>query len=342
MLRFLPVKQDSVNLDVLRSMAILLVVAAHLLVAAGQDARFLGPLGVQLFFIHTCAVLMFSLERRPGTPAFFLRRFFRIYPLSIFCVLAAVLFHIPSGSGGHFIYTPASAGAVASNLLLIQNLTHSYVVIAVLWSLPLEIQMYTVLPMLYRMNKIRIELLWMLAVAVASLHLTMIHGLSRLTILDYVPDFLAGVVAYRVSKTAAKIIPAWLWLPFLMALAGVYYFAPPSQLSGWCVSFAVGWLIPRFMEIKTGSIFHSVAHSIARYSYGIYLAHLFCIWVAFVRFSSLPVAGRIVLFAILLGGIPFALYHAIERPCMWMGARAARGFAAGDPIAARVESTPLI
>jgi peptidoglycan/LPS O-acetylase OafA/YrhL len=96
------------NLDFLRAVAVLLVLFSHLTYFAGflSFGRFrvnwMGPVGVYFFFVHTCFVLMLSLERQyKGQGAFqlfgsfMIRRIFRIYPLSIAAVLLIVFFHLP-------------------------------------------------------------------------------------------------------------------------------------------------------------------------------------------------------------------------------------------------------
>jgi len=89
--------KDSYNLDLLRATAVLLVLVSHLLYAlslrhpilesSGWADLIPGPLGVWMFFIHTTLVLMMSLERLSAGASvaarFYIRRLFRIYPLSI-------------------------------------------------------------------------------------------------------------------------------------------------------------------------------------------------------------------------------------------------------------------
>src|ERR1017187_9066946 len=58
----------------------------------------IGIFGVLLFFVHTSLVLMYSMRRSHLTgfalvKDFYIRRFFRIYPLSILAVLMAVALH---------------------------------------------------------------------------------------------------------------------------------------------------------------------------------------------------------------------------------------------------------
>src|SRR5690242_10083259 len=109
MLAMVKVGQDS-NLDVLRSVAVLSVFLTHALqvmagntfgdhLAYGMDTYSLGRIGVLIFFVHTSLVLMESLERTAtklcGWPLiryFYIRRAFRIYPLSIFLILLAMAF----------------------------------------------------------------------------------------------------------------------------------------------------------------------------------------------------------------------------------------------------------
>src|ERR1700674_5573689 len=152
---------NSRNLDLLRSFAVMLVVGFHL--AKFFNWRFeklrvtdFGLLGVMLFFVHTTLVLMFSLERQSAGSStslfvpFMVRRCFRIYPLAILVVTFVFLFHIPSDlQFGRFNLLHQSAGNFLANLLLIQNVTRQKANPGILWSLPLELQMYLVLPALF-------------------------------------------------------------------------------------------------------------------------------------------------------------------------------------------------
>src|SRR4051794_40660052 len=90
------------NLDILRVVAILLVLAYHMDYAPAE----LGRLGVLLFFVHTCVVLMMSLERHGADAVkFYVRRAFRIYPLSVVLIAVVVIFHLPPTNypGVHFV-----------------------------------------------------------------------------------------------------------------------------------------------------------------------------------------------------------------------------------------------
>src|SRR5438045_2701232 len=93
------------NLDILRSIAVLSVFLAHALqvvagckpheyLAYGIDTSSLGRIGVLIFFVHTSLVLLRSLERTGANLSgwsliryFYVRRAFRIYPLSSCLIL---------------------------------------------------------------------------------------------------------------------------------------------------------------------------------------------------------------------------------------------------------------
>lgn len=143
------------QLDFVRSVAVLLVFAGHLIHTLGFDRAFgtMAHFGVELFFIHTALVLFLSLERvGGGFKEFYIRRAFRIYPLSILAVLLTIAFQIPPTSWGSAYAWPGWP-AVWSNLLLVQNITSQRSILTVLWSLPLEVQMYVLLPVLFALHR---------------------------------------------------------------------------------------------------------------------------------------------------------------------------------------------
>ena len=83
-------KGASANLDFLRTVAVLLVLAQHLCTRLHVEhigwapTTSLGPFGVLLFFVHTSLVLMSSMERSGLSGVlllkdFYIRRIFRIY-----------------------------------------------------------------------------------------------------------------------------------------------------------------------------------------------------------------------------------------------------------------------
>jgi peptidoglycan/LPS O-acetylase OafA/YrhL len=135
---------ESANLDILRAAAVIAVYVNHACYTLGAygtkwfSPATLGRAGVLFFFVHTSLVLMLSLRRsatngRVHALVFYVRRAFRIYPLSILCVLACLMFHIPQAPWESLPHVTTLD--IASNLLLIQNLTGSSSICSPMWSL---------------------------------------------------------------------------------------------------------------------------------------------------------------------------------------------------------------
>jgi peptidoglycan/LPS O-acetylase OafA/YrhL len=338
---------ESANLDFLRSCAVAMVLYNHLHdirsgVTEWGIAWHLGQLGVLMFFVHTCLVLMWSIERlKLGGPSLFLsfyvRRAFRIYPLSIFCILLAYCF---DARWNH--------ADLWQNLTLTQNIffrglepvmPHTIVPI---WTLPLEIQMYVALPVLFLAFASRslgsLILLWAACVA---LSLFQPWFGERFLLLRFTPCFLGGVVAWRTMRNGKKaVLPGWLWPAALVLISAIWLSSTPRfypfQLA--LFGIALGSAIPLFHEIPWRRLRKAV-QVCARYSYGIYLSHYaielllfanhnppifkrFGHWAAWLAVQGR--APRAVLFVLLVVSVPIALYHLVEAPGIRIGRRLAR------------------
>ncbi len=325
---------ESANLDLLRSTAVLCVVVSHFFVSAGLPfPRNWSFFGVVLFFIHTSFVLMGSLARlevagftRPWPLAlgFMIRRIFRIYPLSILFVLLVPVFGVPHFPGEAYAWV--GWPAFLSNLAITQNLTNARVVLAPLWTLPVEVQMYCVLPFLYmglRGGRYRPFLFWGLA-ALAAITIPLIF-LGRLNMLLYAPCFVAGIVAFELSKASAKRLPAWLW-PLTLALVIAVWtpFGNANFLAevhrAWIFALVLAVLVPQFSEVTMPAVARP-AHLIAKYSYGLYLSHVVVFWLAIDVMRHFPLAVRILVGIAAIIAVPVAVFHLVEDPCIKLGAR---------------------
>jgi peptidoglycan/LPS O-acetylase OafA/YrhL len=335
---------ESPNLDFLRSAAVIFVTAFHLqllfekrqspYVAHLQLFHSIGNWGVLIFFVHTSLVLMFSLERQrlrfEGAPAylpFMVKRVFRIYPLSVFIVLLVTTLRLPVAefTKGTLEAVHLHWTGVLANLLLLQNLTHTDSVIVPLWSLPYEMQMYLFLPFLfllvYRTRRAwPVLVLWMVAVF-GGMHSARLEKYGFPDFILYIPYFLSGVFAYSLSKSWKLKIPAYLW-PVAIALLTAAYLERPVLRNSWFCCLALGLLIPQFKEI-TNLVVRKTFHTIARYSYGIYLTHFISLWLAFQAFSSIPLWSRWTIFLVTLVAFPYFSYHVIEQPMIDLGEKVA-------------------
>jgi peptidoglycan/LPS O-acetylase OafA/YrhL len=328
------------NLDLLRAMAVLLVLVSHLLdffgiTRPGGIFYQLGHWGVLMFFVHTSLVLMLSLERqreqhyRKRYGVFLLRRVFRLFPLSILVVafVSALHLEVSNLANGHFVASSFDARTVLSNVFLVQNLTHTDSVMGTLWTLPNEIQMYLVLPALFLVaNNVRglilLLVLWLLCAVVGNAYLL---NHPYLDLPKYVPCFISGVIGYKLLKRPRGNLPFIGW-PLLLLLTTAIYQVKWGVKIGWVLCLAIGILVSRFREMPRGRL-SAVCQIIARYSYGIYLTHFVCIWFAFVRLDSLPPYLQGLVFVLTAVTAPVVLYHAVEAPMIGLGGRLIRRWA---------------
>jgi peptidoglycan/LPS O-acetylase OafA/YrhL len=360
------IQEESTNLDLLRSVAVLFVLGFHINLfflknhyyPTDNVGRFYfhqaGQWGVLIFFVHTSLVLMMSLERQraryAGDPLFvpfMTRRIFRIFPLSMIVVVLVWAFSIPVGdiSTGRFQSLHVGFGGFLSNLCLTMNLTHTPSIVTSLWSLPFEMQMYLVLPLLFllvsRQRGTALAILfWALAAfGLAHTRHLLQHGLGPVVdIVQYAPCFLSGIVAYTLTKNRRLKLPAFLW-PLALAAVSLSYFRWPQHSYLCC--FFLGVLIPQFKDLANPVVQRS-AQLIARYSYGLYLTQFICLWLALQGLSFLPIWARLIVLAVILIVIPVVLYHAIEEPMILAGKkmaqRLARHPAAEQPAPANINA----
>lgn len=206
--------------------------------------------------------------------------------------------------------------------------------------------MYVFLPFLFmwirakRTSVWRLCILWVASVllAIARAHLLVHAGpgalVRRLSILEFVPNFLPGIIAFSLAHVPR--IKSYLWPPFILLLVAAYTLRPGTAM-GWTLCLLLGFAIPYFGEIRTGWL-RTVSNRIATYSYGIYLSHQFCIWLVVDPLVSLPLWSRVLVLTGLLVGIPIVLYHCIEKPMIKVGADLAEKWSARPMVAAPARS----
>jgi len=356
-----PAMNDLANLDILRSLAVLLVVFAHFLMYAGTMLHgiginhittlwpWMGLTGVCLFFVHTCLVLMWSLERDPHTGRFYIRRLFRLFPLWLVVLGLAVVLRLPVSppAAPYFGYIAVRLPELLANATMTFNLWYGARIVGASWSLPIEAQMYLLLPLLFFFIR-STRTLWVLVVidvlAIASVW--SVYGLHLrpvATLPICIPYFLPGVMAYTLTKKVRPIFPPWSFIVLLLAMIEV-----DMQVGNLFVSsffcLAIGLMLPFFRQITWRPMVRS-AHLIARYSYGIYLCHIPSICVGFYYLREHSWALRLASIPIVLSISSVALYHGIEAPMIRLGSRLAKKVESGpepkiDEIGLSLEPAP--
>jgi peptidoglycan/LPS O-acetylase OafA/YrhL len=180
--------------------------------------------------------------------------------------------------------------------------------------------MYIVLPLLFRLASSRRAIVSLLALIVAFSGLALIveRQAGPPFILSYVPCFLSGVLAYRLRHTS-PFLPSALW-PFFVIL-WIALRAPvrgPIGLSGWLATVLLGAVIYCFHD-STNLLWNGAMRIIARYSYGVYLAHIPAMWLVF---YVLPVNSLAVSILLWLAGTAagaVCAYHLLEEPMINAG-----------------------
>ncbi|MFZ1083922.1 MAG: acyltransferase [Terracidiphilus sp.] len=331
--------RHSANLDILRTFAVSSVLIEHLVRTMNSQAGFsnaliidfthsIGRAGVIAFFVHTSLVLMYSLERmacsaQKLTLRFYLRRFFRIYPLSILCVIIVLILHIPGNTwGGAEAATPL---VIFSNLLLVQNLITKVSVIDPLWSLPYEVEMYLVLPALYYLALKRrgaLYLWFLFAFFCGFGFLVALKSGGHLNMAAYIPCFLSGVICFSLRDRIRALLPSVLWPLFLLLLFSGYCLAnlggKPRFWIGWIFCLLLGFGINIFHN-SANKLINFVAEKIALYSYGLYLLHIPILYLVFMIFRIRNILLGPLLFIALTLFASFITYHVFESPFIEIG-----------------------
>jgi len=330
------------NLDVLRAFAVTFVLVNHLGILFHPSSvsrttfNELGDTGVLFFFVHTSLVLMASLERQDRDAGwvgvFYLRRALRIYPLAIATILLLLVAHVPETMPAmrqHVVAGARSVSVVLSNLLLAQNLVGHPDLLGPFWSLPIEVDMYLLLPLCFlAARRTSVTPLVVLLASLVAMHFFVaaetFPGAWRLTVFHYGPCFFGGVLAYRLLRTDARaVLPSWSLFATIGVATSIPLLArstmenhPPS----WVPCLFLGATLPYIGELAP-SLLTRGGKTIAKYSYGIYLLHVPVLWFAFDVCRALPLLAQVAVAIGTLVSLVWAAYHAIEAPAIELGRR---------------------
>jgi peptidoglycan/LPS O-acetylase OafA/YrhL len=331
------------KLDLVRSVAVLLVVISHLPVSQTisnlvfglnrLSVQPIGLVGVGIFFVHTSLVLMMSLNRLASQSgrlkiaiSFLIRRGFRIYPLSVATVLVLVVVSFFASE------TRPSTYSVVANILLIQNITRDQSIPGALWSLPFEVQMYLLLPGIFFLIRrfqsravVLISTLWV--VSVIAVFVLYLAGLNY-NIIKYFPAFIPGILAYTLVPyaSAGSKFPVIFLILYIIGVSIVFPFLVANgcreNVLIWPVCLILGLLIP-FSENLGAGYLSAASFVLARYSYGIYLIHGPMIELSFGRLATFHPVAQWAIFVCGVSIISYLAFHVLESPGILLGKRIA-------------------
>jgi len=147
------------------------------------------------------------------------------------------------------------------------------------------------------------------------------------TLFKCVPWFFMGTCAYfQLSERRFSSVAYGAYLGvFVCAALAARRFLPPHEVVWADRAFGIVFclLLPSFREI-TSTLAKRCFHVIAKYSYGIYLAHFSVMWFAFKRLTTSSLPLQWLVFVVLMVAVPVALYNLIEEPFIKAGGRLAK------------------
>jgi peptidoglycan/LPS O-acetylase OafA/YrhL len=331
-------------LDCLRGIAALCVVFEH-----GGDHSFaafrgfthgifsLGKFGVAVFFLTSGFVIPLSLERTGSLKQFWIGRFFRLYPLYWFCLIAAVvftLFGIGEISDPHFGQHLLRNAAV--NITMLQGLLRIPNAEGLYYTLTMELIFYVAFSILFilHLNRKSLQIAWAATVFLAIVGIGVPLVFDRrvpLAGLFYFLNLAIGTVIYRawtgaVSHRALfRLIAAYSLLTAVEIFCNYVLIKKDDPVEVFSFAAVAGpWLgaaalfVFFFMKpfrFPKGLIW------LGMISYSLYLLHPFFLLLVPSRFAVASFLTTII--ASLL--VSSATYWLIERPSIEFGKRLRNG-----------------
>lgn len=189
--------------------------------------------------------------------------------------------------------------------------------------------MYVGLPVLFAFARKErkvwpLVVLWAAAVVYAYYFLP--YQLDFAQFFAFIPNFIPGVVAYVGFMHGKSRWPAR-GFGLLVGALTVAYLLKPTRMMGWVCCLVLGLLLPRFRPTANARLC-AIGHYIARYSYGIYLLHLWGIAIGFYYLHLNHLWEKVAIELLCVAILAPLAYHLIEKPAMDFGAQiAGRWFA---------------
>ena len=319
-------------LDGLRGIAALAVFLSHAGHKASPAFRTylepyfnLGSWGVVLFFLCSGFILPLSLERQGSLGRFWIRRFFRLYPL--YWMNVAIIAMIGQGEPGMVLSGPPtqSIQIFLANLTMFQAFIGFPHLMALYWTLTLELLFYLLLSVLFLLKvntRISYVTLALIVISIcAELVVPLPFAFSYSTHLILI---LVGLVVYRhysgairpaVAVAVALLIPLMLVIPLLIDPRD------SQQQMSWVVAQVAACAYFGAVYLTRLRPVHRFSRHLGRISYSIYLMHP--IVIDSIPQTPTPTLTLLVwLVALLL--LASATYQWIERPMIAWGQRLTR------------------
>ncbi len=280
---------ESNNFTPLRLLLACLVMLFHFKVLTGGDGAYwpmvYPDFAVEGFYVISGILIYDSFDRKPDYTAFFIKRFFRLYPLYFVMIVLQTLLLLalqPDGVAPHLRQAGTYFAVNAVFLNFLQNSIGDVLagsrdagINPSLWTLKIEVTFYLLVPLIWLAVQ-RFRSGWLVAAFFAALlYTTTLRWAGEMTLAKQIPGammyFIAGILICR-HRRSIRLSTPLCWVAAAVGMAGV----TAIQMS-WGAFADEGWriLFPFFVV----PVIYTVAYRLpplrmARdYSYGVYLVH---------------------------------------------------------------------
>lgn len=327
------------ELDALRGLAALGVVAFHYTTFYQQEQGHLQPLGfgfpagnygVHLFFLISGFVIFMTLERTRRAMDFAVSRFSRLFPAywAAMAITAAVVYTV--GLPAQRI-PPID---LAANLTMVQDLLGFLQLDGSYWTLQAELFFYVQMLFWFALGQLKrihwIITAWLVMTVIHALtqqsHVHFSYTLRELLLLRHIPFFAMGILFYRLHTRSGDPRANAALIGLALVAIGVSY-APAYLLAGLacCAIFAL------FVAGKLRGLRAAPFVFLGGMSYSLYLLHQAIGFALIHRFEAAGVPSLVAVAATALAmlALAAALTYGVERPAMrgirrWWRSRASR------------------
>jgi peptidoglycan/LPS O-acetylase OafA/YrhL len=318
--------------DGMRGIAALAVFVSHALPAISPAFRthigpyfYLGNWGVVLFLMCSGFILPVSLERQGSLARFWVRRFFRLYPLYWVNLIILVAFGFGDAKAVLSGSTAQSVQFFLANLTMFQGFMGIPHMIALYWTLTLELLFYLALSLLFLLKlnaRFSTATLALILISIgAELTIPLPFAFSYSTHLILI---LVGMVAYRhysgglrpsVGVAVALLTPLMLIIPQLVDPSNSH-----TQLA-WVTAQLAAYACFGVAYLLRARPVHPILRYFGQISYSVYLMHPIVLETV-PQLASPALTLLVWLLAVTLAAS--ATYRWVEQPMIAWGQRLTR------------------
>jgi peptidoglycan/LPS O-acetylase OafA/YrhL len=312
------------ELDALRGLAAMAVVLHHYtcqIYRYTNDSKvfwngfWMGQNGVQLFFAISGFVIFMTLERTNKGSDFFISRFSRLIPVFYFGICLTSLIVWISGAPQHFLRVSAW-WEIALNFTMVAQILRVHAIDPSYWTMQVELLFYVLMYLVWAAKLLRqIEYVLFGWIALSILSAMEIIGplASSLLILEHVPMFAIGMIAFRMSQGD--------WRPLLhIPLLGMCVLAVVLGGNPYLMIAAVTVIWIMIVLAYGGLVFlrHPVLLWLGAISYPLYIIHQYIGIIIIFRLDALglprPVSVMLTIAMMLV--LAEAIRRYVEQPAL--------------------------